>query len=209
MLEFGRSTFRSGGTVCALYVGDLCYPIARTSLRRHILPCSTMCAGVVLLNGRKGVQRAIRSSPAMPSPPPPIHHGTPFSGGIDSGCIDDVLSSSAPGSRAEAGAYTVREVAASGRETRVFLARLSAREAGAGRMGTDVACSDSDGSLCLAASHPSSASRPRPQTPTFFCSSFSPAPIRPRRLPRAERAGCTMYERQPNLAEPRYTTPKV
>jgi hypothetical protein len=68
-----------------------------------------------------------------------------------------------------------------------------------------VACSDSEGSLCLATSHPSSASRPRPHTPTptFFCVSFSPTPIRPHRLPRAERAGCSMMdERSPISRSP-------
>ncbi|KAJ7840309.1 hypothetical protein B0H14DRAFT_2587536 [Mycena olivaceomarginata] len=67
-----------------------------------------MCAGAVLLNGRKGVQRAMRSSLAISAP---IHNGAPFSGGIDGGCIGGVLSSSA----CRSGAYTVREAAARGR----------------------------------------------------------------------------------------------
>jgi hypothetical protein len=166
---------------------------------------------------------SVRYAARPPCHPPPIHHGTPFSGGIDSGCIDDVLSSSAPSSRAEAGhtrsgrwprAGEKRECISRGcpRGKRAPVVWAPTYPAGAHvavclHLLVQVACSDSDGSLCLATSHQSPASRPRLQTPTCF--SFSPTPIRPCRLPRAERAGCTMYEQQPNLAEPRYTTPKV
>ncbi|KAJ7330474.1 hypothetical protein DFH08DRAFT_967014 [Mycena albidolilacea] len=76
---------------------------------RHCAAISSPALPCALLNGRKGVQRAMRSSPAIS----PIHNGAPQS--------------------CRSGAYTVRvrEAAASGWETRAHLARLSVREAGA------------------------------------------------------------------------------
>jgi hypothetical protein len=73
----------------------------------------------------------MRSPPAIASP---IHNGAPFPGGIDSGCIDDVLSSSAVPKRCIHGPGGGRERA----RNESVSSQVSAREAGAGRTGTAI-----------------------------------------------------------------------